>query len=159
MPRFTFFPFPFDQTVTKLINCYGNSDNIFDLIHAASEQFNKYMNNKLHPEKSLASKYLKIMKYAPVHSESHPNVQEHFCCSLSGKYITLSYYSAVLSFFLTPLAYYVLNIPNSEWMLPVTIRVFFTNPKSHPGYELNFVYSTFLITFFGSVLAGESMAT
>lgn len=104
----------------------------------------------------MATKYLKIMKYAPDHSELRQIFQEYFCCSLSGKYIVLSYYSAVLSFFLTPLAFYVLNIPNSDWMLPVTLRIFFTNQKSHPGYELNFVYSACLINFFGSVLAGDN---
>lgn len=71
------------------------------------------------------------------------------------KYITLSYCLAGISFILTPLVFYALRIPNSEWMQPVTIRMFFTNNKSHPGYEINYVYSASLVNYFTFMAAGD----
>lgn len=77
-----------------------------------------------------------------------------FFFSIASKAISLINSSAGLILVLFPILFRIAGIPNSEWMLPLSMRVFFTNNKAHPGYELNYLFCTYSISISSWVFTG-----
>lgn len=76
--------------------------------------------------------------------------------SFTSKYLTIIYISAGITFVTSPLIFYIFNLPREEWMQPITVRLFFTDRKSHPGYEINFFLSVYIINILCVLLAGNT---
>lgn len=77
-----------------------------------------------------------------------------FNFSLASKTITIINTAAGSILVLFPILFRIIGIPNSEWMLPLTMEIFFTNNKSHPGYELNYMFCAYSISISSWVFTG-----
>lgn len=77
------------------------------------------------------------------------------CSSFTSKYITIIYSVCGIIFISLPFAFYIFDLPREDWMLPLTLRIFFTNNKAHPGYALNFLVSAYAVNNLCLMLAGK----
>lgn len=59
-------------------------------------------------------------------------------------------------FNILPFVFYAFNLPREDWMLPLTLRIFFINNKAHPGYEFTFVVSAYCVNTLCVLLAGKT---
>lgn len=75
--------------------------------------------------------------------------------SIASKYITIIYSICGVTFIILPFVLYVFDLRRKYWMLPLTLRIFFTNANEHPGYELNFLVSAYCVNNLCMMLAGN----
>lgn len=74
--------------------------------------------------------------------------------SLANKYITICFMSCGGSFILLPIVLYAFDIQSDKWLLPTESKIFFIDNKSHPGYELNYLFTSHLIYCVGFITTG-----
>lgn len=74
---------------------------------------------------------------------------------MTSKYITILYATCGIIFIILPFIFYAFDLPRDEWMLPLTLHVFFINSKAHPGYEITFVVSAYLVNTICLLIAGN----
>lgn len=72
------------------------------------------------------------------------------------KYLTATYSICSVMFNIFPFIFYFFDLPRDDWMLPLTLRVFFVSNKSHPGYEITFLISGYLVNSICLSLAGNA---
>lgn len=75
---------------------------------------------------------------------AYRNVVSH---SQTNKYVPGVFLSCGLTYNLLPIIFYALNIDNGEWLLPMKMKILFVDNRSHPGYEMNYLFCSHCVTF------------
>lgn len=68
--------------------------------------------------------------------------------------MSIEYIFCGFVFNIFPIILYAFGIQRNEWLLPSELKILFIDSKSHPGYEINYLFCVYYINYLCFICAG-----